>query len=158
MGKYDGVQIEGLESDRILADIEKQMAEWGMTLPPVECMPFDFGLGRFMDVGETEFWLANDAELGYCGKFLFLFENQTCPYHFHKMKHETFHILKGTVRMTMGEEIIMMPQGSLLAMPPGASHTFTAVDGAALVLEVSMPSILNDNFFSDKAIGTNGVI
>ena len=126
-------------------------------MPPVAALVLHFGLDQFMKVGETEFWVANETEHGYCGKFLFLFDGQTCPYHYHRMKHETFFILKGTLRMKVGEEERLMREGDLLAMPPGVGHSFTGV-GRALVLEVSMPSILQDNFFADKRIGQDGVI
>ena len=46
---------------------------------------------------------------------------------------------------------------TVMAMPPGTAHSFTGV-GPALILEVSMPSTLQDNFFEDKGIGDEGVI
>jgi hypothetical protein len=42
-------------------------------------------------------------------------------------------------------------------MAPGQHHSFTGV-GPALLLEVSMSSRRNDNFFENKAIGDEGVI
>ena len=43
-------------------------------------------------------------------------------------------------------------------MAPGMNHTFRAVGGPALVLEVSLPSLQGDNIFADKRIGEQGVI
>ena len=157
MGKYDAVEVQGPEREKALAAIQDQIAAWGLKMPPVTPMPMQFGLDQFMEIGETEFWVANDSEHGYCGKFLFVFDGQTCPYHHHVMKHETFFILKGTLRMKVGEQERLMREGDLLAMPPGVGHSFTGV-GPALILEVSMPSILQDNFFADKRIGQDGVI
>jgi mannose-6-phosphate isomerase-like protein (cupin superfamily) len=157
MGKYDAVELQGEEREGALARVMHQIAAWGLTMPDVTPLPLHFGLNRFAEIGETEFWIANEAENGYCGKFLFVFEGQTCPYHHHRMKHETFFIVKGTIRMKMGDEERAMREGDLLAMPPGIGHSFTGV-GNALILEVSMPSILKDNFFADKSIGENGVI
>lgn len=157
MGKYNNVEVHGAERDKALADLFNQVKEWGLTLPDVTPLPLHFGLDRFMDVGETEFWIANEAEHGYCGKFLFVFDGQTCPYHQHNMKHETFFVLKGSIRMIMDDVERIMNEGDLLVMPPHVGHSFTGV-GPALILEVSMPSILNDNFFRDKNIGANGVI
>jgi N-acetylneuraminate synthase len=157
MGKFDAVEVLGTGRDEILTSIRKQMTAWGLTMPPVTPLPLHFGLHQFMETGETEFWVANEAEHGYCGKFLFVFDGQTCPYHYHRMKHETFFILKGSLRMKVGEEERIMHEGDLLAMPPGVGHSFTGV-GPALILEVSMPSILQDNFFADKRIGQDGVI
>jgi len=157
MGKYDAFELQGEERSNEIAAIEHQVAEWGLTMPAVEPMPMHFGLGRFRETGETEFWIANETELGYCGKFLFVFDGQTCPYHHHAIKHETFFIVKGRVRMTVDGEERVMREGDLLAMQPGKKHSFTGL-GPALILEVSMPSILKDNFFEDRAIGEDGVI
>ena len=157
MGKYDHLEIQGAERERELAALRAQIAAWGLAMPDVTPIPLHFGLGRFREVGETEFWIANEAELGYCGKFLFVFDGQTCPYHHHRVKHETFFVVKGAIRMKTGEEERVMREGDLLAMPPGTGHSFTGV-GPALLLEVSMPSILQDNFFADKAIGEDGVV
>jgi mannose-6-phosphate isomerase-like protein (cupin superfamily) len=157
MGKYDDVELTGTERESALAAIRQQLDQWGLAMPGVEPLPLDFGLGRFEEVGETEFWIANDQEHGYCGKFLFVFDGQTCPHHYHRVKHETFFIVKGTVRMRVGDGERIMEQGDLLAMPPGTAHSFTGV-GPALILEVSMPSVRQDSFFEDREIGQDGVI
>lgn len=157
MGKYSAYEIEGQERAEKLAAVLEQIAAWGLTMPPTEPIPLDFGLGRFTEFGETEFWVANETDHGYCGKFLFVFDGQTCPYHHHRMKHETFFIVKGAVRMNVGNEERIMREGDLLAMPPGVGHSFTGA-GPALILEVSMPSVLKDNFFADENIGEDGVI
>lgn len=158
MGKYDTVELQGTEREQSLAEIAGHLRAWGVTMPPVEPLLLHFGLNRFREIGETEYWIANEAELGYCGKFLVVFEGQTCPYHYHRIKHETFYVLKGRIRMRVNDEEREMKEGDVLAMLPGASHSFTGLGGPALILEVSMPSILQDNFFADKAIGENGVI
>jgi len=157
MGNYDHLELQGEERARELALVRDQIAAWGLTMPPAEPLPLHFGLGRFRAIGETEFWVANEAEHGYCGKFLFVFDGQTCPYHCHRVKHETFFVLRGAIRMRVCDEERAMREGDLLAMPPGTGHSFTGL-GPALVLEVSMPSTLRDSFFEDKAIGDGGVI
>lgn len=138
---------------RCLATIQS----WGLTMPEVEPLVLDFGIGKFDEIGEIEFWVANEEVAGYCGKFLFVADGQTCPYHKHAQKHETFFVVKGQVRMVIDDAEKILKEGDILVMPPGQSHSFTGV-GPALLLEVSMPSIRQDNFFADKAIGENGVI
>jgi len=157
MARYDDVELAGTEREQTLAEVRAQIAAWGLTMPDVQPLPLDFGLGRFRDVGETEFWVANEVEHGYCGKFLFVLDGQTCPRHEHRVKHETFFVLRGAIRMRVGDEKRLMEQGDLLAMPPGVAHSFTGV-GPALILEVSMPSVRQDNFFEDRRIGDDGVI
>ena len=157
MGKYDTVEIQGVEREAELAEVRAQIAVWGLTMPDVTPIPLHFGLGRFREIGETEFWVANEEEHGYCGKFLFVFDGQTCPFHRHQCKHETFFVLKGQVRMVIDGNDRMLQQGDTLVMPPGQRHSFTGI-GPALLLEVSMPSTQGDNFFADSAIGDGGVI
>jgi N-acetylneuraminate synthase len=157
MEQYDRYELHGPEREETLTRILTQIAEWGLKMPPITPIPFHFGLDRFMEIGETEFWVANEPDLGYCGKFLFVFNAQTCPYHHHLIKHETFFVVKGSVRMRFGSEERVMNQGDVLIMPAGVGHSFIGI-GSALLLEASMPSTLHDNFFADQQIGENGVI
>ena len=69
--------LQGKEADQITRRIRAQIKEWGLALPEVEPLVLDFGLGRFEEIGETEFWIANEVGGGYCGKFMFLFKGQT---------------------------------------------------------------------------------
>jgi len=73
-----------------LATEDASIGGWGLTMPGAEPLALDFGLGRFDEIGEIEFWVANEETCGYCGKFLFVAGGQTCPYHKHHKKHETF--------------------------------------------------------------------
>lgn len=157
MGKYDDVVLQGREREQALEEIDEQMQRWGLQMPDVEPLPLDFGLGRFRAIGETEYHIANETEHGYCGKLLFLFGGQTCPYHEHRVKHETFFIVKGTVRMRTADGETIMRPGDTLVMPPGSPHEFSGV-GPALVLEVSMPSVPGDSYFENREIGEDGVI
>jgi len=150
-------QVSGEQRQQALASCLAAIRQWGLTMPDVEPLVLDFGLGKFAEIGEIEFWVANEESAGYCGKFLFVADGQTCPYHKHARKHETFFVMKGQVRMVIDEAEKFLGEGDLLVMPPGQSHSFTGV-GPALLLEVSMPSMRQDNFFADKAIGENGVI
>jgi quercetin dioxygenase-like cupin family protein len=150
-------QLAGEERQRALASCFETINGWGLSMPNVEPLVLDFGLGKFDEVGEIEFWVANEEAAGYCGKFLFVADGQTCPYHHHTKKHETFFVMKGKVRMLVDESEILLDEGDLLVMPPGQRHAFTGV-GPALLLEVSMPSVRQDNFFSDQRIGESGVI
>ncbi len=145
------------ERARAIARCYELAREWGLTLPAVGPIVLDFGLGCFAEIGEVEFWVANEEQAGYCGKFLFVDDGQTCPYHRHAVKHETFFVLKGRVRMVVDGRERVLAHGDTLVMPPGVAHSFTG-GGPALLLEVSMPSIRHDSFFADPAIGENGII
>jgi mannose-6-phosphate isomerase-like protein (cupin superfamily) len=149
------ISVKGPIRDEAIAAFEKQIAEWNLVMPPVERMVVDFGLGEFYKTGEIECWIANEVKEGYCGKFLFVFDGQTCPMHMHKTKHETFYIVRGRVRMKFGGGEKIMNAGDVLPVPCGKLHSFTGV-GPALLLEVSKPCIVDDNYFENTAIPIGG--
>jgi len=150
-------QVYGTEREEALERMKSRLREWGITMPDVEPQVLDLGLGEFYKTGLIEYWLANETEEGYCGKFLFVFDGQTCPYHHHDFKHETFFIVKGDVSMVIDGKETIKREGDLLAMKQGVDHSFTG-KGDALLIEVSKPCSPNDNIFENKAIGDNGVV
>jgi mannose-6-phosphate isomerase-like protein (cupin superfamily) len=60
-------------------------------------------------------------------------------------------MVKGQVRMVCGGRTWSMGTGEVLPVPPGVQHAFTGL-GPALLLEVSMPCIVDDNVFADERI------
>jgi mannose-6-phosphate isomerase-like protein (cupin superfamily) len=151
-------QLTGEARRKALQRCQEVITSWGLAMPSVfDPLVLDFGVGRFHEVGEIEYWVANEEQIGYCGKFLFVDDGQTCPYHKHEHKHETFFILKGQVRMLINGDERVMKEGDTLVMVPGKKHAFTGI-GPALILEVSMPSMRGDNYFADRQIGEAGVI
>ena len=74
-------QVRGEARAAALAHCESIIAGWNLKMPPGSPLVMDFGLGRFGEIGEIEYWVANEEEAGYCGKFLFVDDGQTCPYH-----------------------------------------------------------------------------
>jgi len=149
------VSLQGESADKWIRRARAQVAGWSLELPAVDPLVIDFGLGDFLRIGEIEFWIANEVAAGYCGKFLFLFDGQTCPKHYHLEKLETFFIVRGEVSMTYDEDTLRLSQGGVLRVEPGKYHEFTAT-GASLILEVSKPSIISDNYFENWAIPIGG--
>ncbi len=135
--------------------VRETIASWGLKLPDVEPLVLDFGLGRFDEIGEVEFWIANENEAGYCGKFLFVFPGQTCPKHMHKTKLETFFIVKGKVSMWYDGVERIMEGGDIMRVETEAYHSFTGIE-PTLLLEVSKPSIIADNYFENSSIPIGG--
>ena len=143
--------ITGELHDEAMAAFNAQLDAWGLVMPPFEALVCDCGLGEFYQTGLIECWIANEREAGYCGKFLYVFDGQTCPLHHHRVKIETFFIVKGTVRMTLDGADRDLQPGDVLRVPVGGDHAFTGV-GPALILEVSMPCQVTDNVFADDRI------
>jgi mannose-6-phosphate isomerase-like protein (cupin superfamily) len=147
--------VTGPLKSQALEAFETQIRQWNSVMPPIERLIVDFGLGDFYKIGEIECWIANEVEAGYCGKFLFVFDGQTCPMHHHKTKHETFYIVKGRVQMTFDGFVREMQPGDVLPVPEGKLHSFTGI-GPALLLEVSKPCIVDDNYFENPNIPIGG--
>ncbi len=145
------IALRGREAERALLAFDRCMKTWGMTMPEVDALVLDFGLGDFRNRGLIEHWLANEIEAGYCGKYLFVFDGQTCPTHHHGKKHETFHLVRGRVRMVLDGSSFLVEPGDTIPVPPGTRHGFTGV-GDALLLELSTPCLIDDNHFEDPAI------
>ena len=145
------IAVKGALHDTALAACKRQMEAWGLTMPAVEPLVLDFGLNDFNKTGLIEYWIANEAREGYCGKYLFVFDGQTCPHHRHAKKHETFFVVKGRARMTYKDRTFEMNEGDVLPVPPGDGHSFTGI-GPALLLEISKPCEVDDNDFTDRRI------
>ncbi|MFA5865888.1 MAG: D-lyxose/D-mannose family sugar isomerase [Phycisphaerae bacterium] len=140
---------------KALDDFGRQMKDWNLVVPPVEPLVWDFGLNDFAKIGLIEYWIANEAEAGYCGKYLFVFAGQTCPTHRHQIKHETFFIVRGKVEMMYDQSVREMHSGDVLPVPAGKVHRFTGI-GSALLLELSTPCRVDDNYFENTQIPIGG--
>lgn len=149
------IAVTGEAREEALRDFHTQLKTWELVMPPHEPLVSDFGLKDFYRTGLIEYWVANEIEAGYCGKFLFVFDGQTCPMHWHKTKHETFFIVRGTVEMCFDGEVRDLHPGACLPVPAGKPHRFTG-KGPALLLEVSKPCRVEDNYFEDTAIPIGG--
>jgi mannose-6-phosphate isomerase-like protein (cupin superfamily) len=145
------ISLHGAVRDDALARFSEQIAEWQVAMPPVEPLVLDFGLGDFDRTGLIEYWIANELDAGYCGKYLFVFDGQTCPTHHHRQKMETFFLVRGRARVQIGSRELELAPGDVLTVRPGERHSFTGI-GPALLLELSKPCVIDDNVFADPSI------
>jgi len=155
LNKVGRIEISGPSAGKALMEFERQLRAWNLTMPAVKPLVADFGLGDFYRVGLIEYWIANEVEAGYCGKFLFLFDRQTCPRHHHREKLETFFIVHGAVEMAYDGKVWQMKPGDILKVECDKPHQFRGV-GPALIIEVSRPCIVADNYFADPNIPIGG--
>ena len=145
------LSLQGEAKEDTLKKIHETVASWGLKLPEVPPDPLHFGYDDFGNIGETEFNINNNVEQGYCGKFMFMFKGQNCPMHHHKVKHETFFIVKGKVEMELDGAKSIMGIGDRMIVNQNAWHTFTALEDS-LILESSKPDLVDDSIFQDQAI------
>jgi len=150
-----GISVTGDRRERVLSSFQKQLEKWGVVMPDVLPLVLDFGLDRFDAVGLVEAWICNEVNAGYCGKYLFLFDGQTCPMHRHRIKSETFFITKGTVEVRLDGETRMLREGDTLFIEPWKPHSMTG-RGPALILEISTPCLVDDNYFENTEIPIGG--
>jgi len=143
--------VTGSEREEALAACHKQIEEWGVALPHVEPLIWHFGLNDFYKVGLIEYWIANEMEAGYCAKYLFLFDGQTCPMHRHGTKVETFFVVKGKASIVCEGTARELTLGDDLRVDAGSFHSFTGI-GPVLLLEASMACAVDDNFFEDPRV------
>lgn len=145
------LSLQGSDKEQMVEKIKNVIESWGLKLPDVPADPLHFGYHNFSVIGETEFNINNNTEQGYCGKFMFLFEGQTCPMHHHRIKHETFFIVKGKVSMVLSGKVHILEQGDMLIVNQFAKHKFTALEDS-LILESSKPDLVDDSIFEDQMI------
>lgn len=95
-----------------------------------------------------EHWIANN-EL-YCGKILKLKEGYKCSYHYHKIKDETFHILKGKVFMKVKGHQFILNVGDSIRLEPGTYHSFSGMVDSE-ILEISTQHFEEDSYRKDES-------
>ena len=148
---YAAYELKEPLRGKMLRECMQQIDAWGFTMPTETVYVRDFGLGDFRTVGEIEFWIVNRPDEGYCGKFIYVFDGQECPCHRHRIKHETFFVLRGKVEMVVNGSGFILYEGQTRQLSPGEAHSFVGV-GPSLLLEVSTPSIKGNSYFSDRPI------
>jgi N-acetylneuraminate synthase len=145
------IALQGDKKKSVLNEIHKTIAKWDLRLPDVDADALHFGYNDFYRIGETGFNINNNLNEGYCGKFMFMFKGQTCPMHHHRIKHETFFIVKGEVNMILGGREYRLKQGDRLIVDQNVRHMFTAITDC-LILESSKPDLVDDSIFDDQLI------
>jgi quercetin dioxygenase-like cupin family protein len=130
------LELSGTEKAEVLSKIHAVVQSWGLKLPDVPACPLHFGLHDFYRVGETELDINN---------------GQICPWHHHRIKHETFFLIKGRVEFKTPEETVTLVQGDRKIVHQTLKHEFTALEDS-LILESSKPDLVDDSIFDDPRI------
>jgi len=99
-----------------------------------------------------EAWLANNEQEDYCGKILHIDANQSTSMHYHLLKHETFYVLEGTLRLELldGQTAIsnqvVLGVGETYEINRGQAHRLIARDDAVKIVEISTFHEDNDSY------------
>jgi sialic acid synthase SpsE/uncharacterized cupin superfamily protein len=107
-----------------------------------------YGIPNF---GRTGCVLIDCVNRDYCKKILVQLPGQAHPYHYHKLKEETFQVLWGEIYLDIdGQERRMVPGDSAVVLP-GAWHKFRT-DKGCVVEEISTTHKNDDSIYKDSAI------
>ena len=107
-----------------------------------------YGLERFREFGAIIIDVVNRQ---YCKKLIIQLPRQKHPYHFHKVKEETFQLLHGDLEVELQGKRIKPQPGDTILVKPGTWHKFHTLDGAVFE-EISTTHINNDSYYEDERI------
>jgi len=96
----------------------------------------------------SELWITNSKK--YCGKKLFLKRGYRCSIHHHKIKDETFFIIRGRVLMEVGKKKWIMEYGDVQHIEPMCNHRFTGLTDAEII-EFSTQHLESDSYRKTKS-------
>jgi sialic acid synthase SpsE/quercetin dioxygenase-like cupin family protein len=107
-----------------------------------------YGLEKFHEFGILIVSLVNRE---YCKKIIVVFPNQHHPEQYHIKKEETFHVLSGTLGVSINGIKSTVNKGDILVIERGTKHAFWSENGA-IIEEVSTTHFRNDSFYTDTLI------
>lgn len=110
-----------------------------------------YGLDRFEEVGAT---IVNVVNREYCKKLIALLPGQRHPEQHHKQKEETFHVLYGSLQLTLDGVAKCLQTGEIVTVERGVHHEFWSETGTVFE-EISSTHYKDDSFYTDPAIAEN---
>lgn len=138
------------------AQTRRQLEDAGLTITEDLAIEIaDFGLGRFPQEGLGIVVRVNEPE--YCSKWLTLWPGQECPVHHHKLKKETFFVLRGEVGLVTDGQPVTLKTGDRYTLRPGVRHSFGSA-GGAVIEEVSTHDENSDSYFDDPNIVRDPIV
>jgi sialic acid synthase SpsE/D-lyxose ketol-isomerase len=114
---------------------------------PIE-LSHHYGLDRFREFGAVIIDCVNRT---YCKKLIIMLPRQKHPYHYHKMKEETFQLLDGDMEIVLDGHRTRLSPGDTFLVLPGQWHKFHTL-GGAVVEEISTTHYNDDSFYDDEQI------
>jgi quercetin dioxygenase-like cupin family protein len=78
------------------------------------------------------------------------------PAHTHSREDESYYILKGSIRYTVGEDVITVHEGEYVYLPKGLPHKFELLSEQAEVLMWISPAGLDQWFWDNSAPSPDG--
>lgn len=100
--------------------------------------------------GHEDIFISNEF---YCGKYMYFDKaGGKTSMHFHKTKHETWKVLKGSFKLSYIQTDdgtildVDLHENSIWVNPPGFIHQLEALEDNSTVLEISTADSVEDNY------------
>jgi N-acetylneuraminate synthase len=90
----------------------------------------------------------------YCKKLLVMLPGQKHPEHYHERKEESFCVLGGWMKLSLGIESYDMQRGDVKTVNRGVKHSFDSPEGIVFE-EISTRQYPNDSVYTDDLINQN---
>lgn len=100
---------------------------------------------------ETGAVFINVVNRDYCKSYVIMLPGQKYPYHYHKIKTESFYILFGTLKVKINSVVHSLDAGEMIHIERGEDHMFWSDDGTVFE-ELSTNYTQNDSFYLEDAI------
>ena len=110
-----------------------------------------YGIDNFDKTGISMITVVNRQ---YCKKLIVVLPGQLHPEQYHKQKEETFHVLHGTIDVTLNGESRQCGPGTVITVEKEVQHAFGSADGA-VIEEISSTHFTDDSFYTDPEISRN---
>lgn len=138
------------EIRKIIHDAKGLMAEAGIVLTDkaeVE-ISHHYGVEKFREFGIL---IVNLVNREYCKKIIVVYPGQHHPEQHHLKKEETFHVLSGTLGISLNGIKSELHKGDIVTVERGVKHAFWSEKGA-IIEEISTTHYRNDSFYTDEKI------
>ncbi|MFH1292383.1 MAG: N-acetylneuraminate synthase family protein [bacterium] len=110
-----------------------------------------YGIDKFYEYGAVIISCINRE---YCKKLIVLLPGQKHPVHLHKKKEETFHVLYGSMDITLGGKEMKCETGDIVTVERDTDHDFGTQEGC-IFEEVSTTHYQDDSFYQDENVAKN---
>lgn len=107
-----------------------------------------YGISKFRSTGAVLITVVNRD---YAKKIIVQLPGQMHPWHFHKLKEETFVMLYGDLTLEIEDRKRQMQPGDTLTVLPGVWHRFWS-DTGCVFEEISSAAVANDSVYRDPQI------
>jgi N-acetylneuraminate synthase len=107
-----------------------------------------YGVTNFRKVGAVLITVINRD---YAKKVLVQLPGQMHPWHYHRLKEESFQVLWGSLTLELDDRRKLLQPGDVVTVLPGVWHRFWT-DTGCVFEEISTTAYPNDSFYRDAAI------